>query len=486
MFKDKYAVSKLIKLIEDFGVKTVVETGTWQGEGVLGFSKLLNNVYSIEINGQFFEDTKANVEGEGYTLAESGEDTAVYTRGSSKITLILGSSPEVILRIIEGLPEPILFFLDAHWLDYWPLLDELTAIRRRPNSLIVIDDLKVPGKPFGYDTYGVRLDWKLLKEPLAAINSNYRVFYNEEACGDYRGILYAVPETASTSLRGWTLEDYERIYNRLTRAGLPGEMAGHIVIQTPGLADYHKFVKELGLNPELLPNEEGPLAKELIRQYMTIKGKREMADFDVELAHFDLMALKQIIEMVVKDNMLVAEVGSWKGLSTSVLAETVAPRRGHIYAIDHWRGAHDTKQAQKAKSEDIYAIFKENMKKLGFWHMVHPLVMSSEVALEIFKDNTLDFAYIDADHSYDAVKRDILGWWSKLKRGGILCGHDCEGYYSQYPEAIREMIDQSLDLQGIPQLHAGVIRALYDCFHDDYHIAIVDIWKSSTWYRRKL
>ena len=483
MFKDKYAVTKLSQLIKDFGVKTVVETGTWQGQGVLGFSKLMNNVYSIEINRQFFEDTKANVEGEGYTLAESGEDTAVYTKGPSKITLIRGNSPEVIERIIEGLPEPILFFLDAHWLDYWPLLDELAAIRRRPNSLIVIDDFKVPGKPFGYDTYGVRLDWKLLKEPLAAINSNYRIFFNEESRGDYRGILYAVPNT-TTGLQGWTLEDYGRIYNRLTLAGLPGEMAGHIVIQ-PELADFYKFVKELGLTPQLLPNEGHPLVTALLRQYMTTKGKREMADFDVELAMWDMLAIKQIIEMNLKDNMLVAEVGSWTGLSTSVLAEAVAPRGGHIYTIDHWRGAHDTKQAQKAKSEDIYAIFRENMKKLGVWHMVHPLVMSSEVALEIFKDNTLDFVFIDADHSCEAVKRDILGWWSKLKRGGTLCGHDCEGFYSQYPEATREMIDQSLGLQGIPHLHAGVIRALYDCFHDDYQIAVLDKWKTSTWYRRK-
>lgn len=36
----------------------------------------------------------------------------------------------------------------------------------------------------------------------------------------------------------------------------------------------------------------------------------------------------------------------------------------------------------------------------------------------------LDFAYIDGDHSYKQVKRDIENYWKLLRRGGILAGHD--------------------------------------------------------------
>jgi len=41
-----------------------------------------------------------------------------------------------------------------------------------------------------------------------------------------------------------------------------------------------------------------------------------------------------------------------------------------------------------------------------------------------FVDNTLDFVYLDADHSYQAVKDDLNAWYPKLKVGGIICGHD--------------------------------------------------------------
>lgn len=45
-------------------------------------------------------------------------------------------------------------------------------------------------------------------------------------------------------------------------------------------------------------------------------------------------------------------------------------------------------------------------------------------AVSLFADNTLDFVYIDANHSYNAVTHDIALWYPKVKKGGYLCGHD--------------------------------------------------------------
>lgn len=42
----------------------------------------------------------------------------------------------------------------------------------------------------------------------------------------------------------------------------------------------------------------------------------------------------------------------------------------------------------------------------------------------LFDDETFDFIYIDADHSYEAVRDDIAAWWPKVKQKGILGGHD--------------------------------------------------------------
>ena len=42
----------------------------------------------------------------------------------------------------------------------------------------------------------------------------------------------------------------------------------------------------------------------------------------------------------------------------------------------------------------------------------------------LFKDNTLDFVYIDGNHQKFAVSADLSAWWPKVKPGGLLAGHD--------------------------------------------------------------
>ena len=41
-----------------------------------------------------------------------------------------------------------------------------------------------------------------------------------------------------------------------------------------------------------------------------------------------------------------------------------------------------------------------------------------------FEDESLDFVYIDAAHDYDHVKEDIREWSEKVRKGGIVAGHD--------------------------------------------------------------
>lgn len=45
-------------------------------------------------------------------------------------------------------------------------------------------------------------------------------------------------------------------------------------------------------------------------------------------------------------------------------------------------------------------------------------------ALDDFEDNSLDFVYIDGNHTLPYVAQDIFGWERKVKHGGIISGHD--------------------------------------------------------------
>jgi len=48
----------------------------------------------------------------------------------------------------------------------------------------------------------------------------------------------------------------------------------------------------------------------------------------------------------------------------------------------------------------------------------------SEEASLLFDNNTFDFIYLDADHTYEGISKDLECWYPKLKVGGILSGHD--------------------------------------------------------------
>jgi len=57
------------------------------------------------------------------------------------------------------------------------------------------------------------------------------------------------------------------------------------------------------------------------------------------------------------------------------------------------------------------------------------LKMDSVLAAGTFENNTFDLVYIDADHTYESVKKDLYAWYPKVKSGGIFSGHDYCEYY---------------------------------------------------------
>ncbi len=68
---------------------------------------------------------------------------------------------------------------------------------------------------------------------------------------------------------------------------------------------------------------------------------------------------------------------------------------------------------------------------------VQVLRMDSVEASKRFADKSLAFVYLDGDHSFDGVRRDLFAWIPKVKSGGIIAGHD---YYDKPPFAVRSAL----------------------------------------------
>jgi hypothetical protein len=191
---DEYIFTQIKQLVELCGIEQIIETGTFHGWTTKRLAELAP-VISCEINEQFHEIAKMNI---GHV---------------ENITLVRRSSPLLLNQIADednqddkkSIPNR-LFFLDAHWQEHCPLLDELAAIAKMKGKkpVIVIHDFKVPDKPeFGFDTYKNQdLDWPYIEKSIKAIygETELTFFYNSQASGAMRGVIYILPYATMRSI----------------------------------------------------------------------------------------------------------------------------------------------------------------------------------------------------------------------------------------------------------------------------------------------
>jgi hypothetical protein len=101
-----------------------------------------------------------------------------------------------------------------------------------------------------------------------------------------------------------------------------------------------------------------------------------------------------------------------------------------------WRGITYTHPKQTIEKWD--AMYRRACRYMSFFPQFRILRMeSAEAAVlfpkKFFPNGYFDFVYIDADHSYEAVKKDIEIWLPLIKAGGMIGGHD----YGFPDEAVR-------------------------------------------------
>ena len=107
------------------------------------------------------------------------------------------------------------------------------------------------------------------------------------------------------------------------------------------------------------------------------------------------------------------EVGVFKGEFSK---EILNSWDGTLYMVDVWRGideGYEDASNQHGHLDD-YAQTIKNISGLEDRGIM--IRSTSEIASNIFQDNSIDFIYIDANHAYDYVKDDILFWFPKLKK----------------------------------------------------------------------
>lgn len=113
------------------------------------------------------------------------------------------------------------------------------------------------------------------------------------------------------------------------------------------------------------------------------------------------------------------------------LFQMITDEMDEVFAVDIWKdtGVHEENDLgfSQAELDRQYELVLEKSKQHN--GKVKIIREFSHIASALFNDEYFDFIYIDADHSYAGIKRDLDCWWPKLKHGGIIGMHDYENVF---------------------------------------------------------
>ena len=123
----------------------------------------------------------------------------------------------------------------------------------------------------------------------------------------------------------------------------------------------------------------------------------------------------------------IAEIGVLDGRTSRLLLQRLP--LAHVTMVDLWGELPNAGGGlDKAVSEQKgRALMAEALAVTEFAADRRTVIKcDSAEAAEQVEDNSLDLAFIDADHSEAGCRRDLEAWAPKVKTGGILCGHDID------------------------------------------------------------
>lgn len=152
---------------------------------------------------------------------------------------------------------------------------------------------------------------------------------------------------------------------------------------------------------------------------------------------FDFSDIYNDIAQWSKDGYTLVEVGCLLGRSACYLGERLQALKKNVtvLCVDEWPSTYLWGPEKKTPIEAPFETFYANVRQSGLLKTIVPIRASSVWASKFIKNN-LDFVFIDADHDYENCRDDIAAWLPKVRKGGIIAGHDYDGTFPGVVRAV--------------------------------------------------
>ena len=174
----------------------------------------------------------------------------------------------------------------------------------------------------------------------------------------------------------------------------------------------------------------------------------------------------EVAKLAIKYNLeRIAEIGVYNGrcirkyLRNKEANEIIK----EYWGIDHYKTLHHyleigdkNHQSMGKRTEDFWKnLFIKTLRYTCFFPQLKIIKLTSEEATKIFTQRNyfpngyFDLVFIDAEHTYDALKKDINLWWPLLRPVGFLMGHDYHGEYGARYPGVKKAVDEIFGEENI-------------------------------------
>jgi hypothetical protein len=148
------------------------------------------------------------------------------------------------------------------------------------------------------------------------------------------------------------------------------------------------------------------------------------------------------VKAIMRDQLLIGvEIGVAHGINAESILKTLRIKK--LFLIDPYEPFF----SDGALRSEVFDMNVTRLKELAierlsrFKDKIEFINLTSDEAVSQLPEG-LDFVYIDGNHDYEYVKRDITSYYPKVKEGGIIGGHD---FGSKYLGVVRAVVEFSSD-----------------------------------------
>ena len=138
-------------------------------------------------------------------------------------------------------------------------------------------------------------------------------------------------------------------------------------------------------------------------------------------------SLIHLINLHLPKDSVIVEVGTGYATTACMIAQH-CPNIKKIYTIDPYipyttSWVKDGIPFGKKEIDNAKIIAKHNVEFSGFKEKIELLYATSDSALSMFDDESIDLLFYDATQTVEIAYKDIFNWYKKLKRKGVMSGH---------------------------------------------------------------